>query len=43
MALSDLPLLHEQSCVDALENRQAVKRLNSDNASLKAEVRCMLL
>lgn len=38
MALSDLPLLHEQSCVDALENRQAVKRLNSDNASLKAEV-----
>ena len=38
MALSDLPVLHEQSCIDALENRQAVKRLNQENASLKSEV-----
>jgi hypothetical protein len=38
MALSDLPFLHEQSCIEAMENQKAVKRLNQESASLKAEV-----
>ena len=37
MALSDLPLLHEQACTKAVENRQAVKRLKQSNAVLKTE------
>ena len=37
-AVSDLIVLHEQSCFEATENRQLVKNLRQKNASLNAEV-----
>ncbi len=37
-AVSDLIVLHEQSCFEATENRQMLKMLRGKNASLNAEV-----
>jgi hypothetical protein len=37
-AVSDLIVLHEQSCFEATENRQLVKALRQKNAALNAEV-----
>ena len=37
-AVSDLIVLHEQSCFEATENRQLLKMLRQKNASLNAEV-----
>lgn len=37
-AVSDLIVLHEQTCFEATENRQLVKNLRQKNASLNAEV-----
>ncbi len=38
LSLGDFMTLHEQSCLESVENRQAVARLNHDNAALTTEV-----
>ena len=41
--MSDLIVLHEQSCFEATENRQLLKMLRQKNASLNAEVSCLFV